>query len=144
MHNTQNGLIMYTTKWMTQKINIQISPGNLSKKHSTSDTSQLSVQNIQCNHWWRRDSLRGVHTSNKNPRYRTVCIKPFFNDIVLLSQGFGVRVEGTDAIFFLAHNIIPGNIHKNVTHGRIVVDYRPQNDCPYHTRLTFSGNIKNI
>ena len=63
-----------------------------------------------------------IHFKN-NPKLRPVWIKHSVNEIVRLYQVFGVRVEGTDKICFLPNNNITDNRRKDVTYGRVVVDY---------------------
>ena len=45
----------------------------------------------------------------KNTNHRPVWVKYFANDMDLLYQGVGVRVEGTNTMFYLPHNNIPEN-----------------------------------
>ena len=81
------------------------------------------------------DYKQRIKTSNHKP----VWIKAFVNGICRPDQGFGGRVEVTGTMFSLSHNNIPGKIRKDVTYGRIVVDYRPKKDEPYRTCLTVGG-----
>ena len=46
-------------------------------------------------------------------------------------------------MFPIAKIKVPDDRHKDVSYGRIVVDYRPQKDEPYRTRLTVGGNLIN-
>ena len=50
-------------------------------------------------------------------------------------------MEGTNTIFFVKYDEIPKDRIKDVTYGRIVVDYRPQKSEPHRTRLTVGGNL---
>ena len=56
-------------------------------------------------------------------------------------QCVGQRVKGTDTIFCVDYIDIPNERQKDITDGRIVVDYRPQKEDPNHTRLIVGGNI---
>ena len=50
------------------------------------------------------------------------------------------QIEGTKTIFFIDKVDIPTACWRDVTYGRIVVNYRPEKKGPYHTRLTVGGN----
>ena len=61
-----------------------------------------------------------------NPRYRALWSKSYGNEIGRLAQGMPVRVKGTDTIFFIEKTNIPEDCWKDVTHGRIIMSYRPE------------------
>ena len=50
-------------------------------------------------------------------------------------------MEGTYIMLFIAQDQVPRYRLKDVTYGRIVVDYRPQKEEPHRTRLTAGGNL---
>ena len=75
----------------------------------------------------------------KNPKYREVWQRSYANELGRLAQG--VRdIKGTDTIRFIHKSDIPYDRWKDVTYGRIVVDFRPQKSEPHRTRLTVGGN----
>ena len=43
-----------------------------------------------------------------------------------LAQGVGKKIKGTDKISFISYRDIPPEHRGDVTHGLVVVDYRPQ------------------
>ena len=49
-------------------------------------------------------------------------------------------IKGTDTIFFIKKSDIPKERLKDVTYGRIVVDYRPNKSDPNRSRLTAGGD----
>ena len=65
----------------------------------------------------------------------------FANELVRLVQGVGKRVKGMDTVFFVDYNYIPSESRKDITYGRIMVDYRPQKKDPNRTILTVGVNI---
>ena len=58
-----------------------------------------------------------------------------------LAQGAGGQVEGTNTILFIAHDQVTIDRLKDVSYGRIVMDYIPQKEEPHRTRLTVEGNL---
>ena len=50
------------------------------------------------------------------------------------------QVKGTNTIFFIPKNDVPLDRWQDVTYSRVVVNYRPDKDDPYQTRLTVGGN----
>ena len=77
----------------------------------------------------------------KEPKHIPVWVKYFANEIRRLAQDIGNRVESTDTMFFIKRNTIPENRRKDVTFGRIVVNFHPSKDDPHRTCLTFGYNI---
>ena len=77
------------------------------------------------------------------PKYKPIWTRSFSNELGRLAQGVGGRVEGTNTMFFIPKNKVPQDRFKDVTYGRIVVDYRPQKEEPHRTRLTVGGNLIN-
>ena len=64
----------------------------------------------------------------------------FSRELHQLAQGLD-EIIGTNTIKFVAHNQVPAGI--KAMYGRIVVNYRPQKDNPYHTGLTVGGDCIN-
>ena len=65
----------------------------------------------------------------------------FANEICNLEQDVGRRIKVSGAIYFIKHKDIMAD--QKETYGRIEVDYFPQKEDPYWTRLTVSGNLIN-
>ena len=53
------------------------------------------------------------------------------------------NLPGTNTIVFTKYENIPLNRRRDITYGRIVVDFRPNKDDPYRTRMTVGGNLIN-
>ena len=51
--------------------------------------------------------------------------------------------EGTNTMLFIEKTAFPSNRWRDVTYGRIVVDYRLENTDPYRNRLTVGGDRVN-
>jgi len=60
-----------------------------------------------------------------NPKYKQVWSDSMSNELGRLTQG-NRRVQRTNTMYFLPYENIPIDRRKDVTHARIVVDYRPQ------------------
>ena len=75
----------------------------------------------------------------QHDKYKDVWQRSYANELGRLAQGIR-DIPGTDTIFFIARSEIPKERWKDVTYGRIVVDYRPQKADPYRTRLTVGGD----
>ena len=54
-----------------------------------------------------------------------------------------VLVKGNNTMFFFNKTYVPANMWRDVTYGKIVVDYIPENTDPYRTRLTVGGGRVN-
>ena len=52
-------------------------------------------------------------------------------------------VEGTNTMFFISKKSVPTNRWRDMTYGRIVVDYIQDKTDPYQTRLTLVGDRVN-
>lgn len=72
----------------------------------------------------------------KQEKYSDIWMKSFANELGWLAQGLRSRVEGTNTIYFIPYSEILNVRHKDVIHGRIVVDYRSQKEEQHHTRIT--------
>ena len=77
----------------------------------------------------------------KSPTHKETWTQYFANELGRLSQGVAQHEKGNDSIFFQSHAQIPIDRHKDVTYGRIVVDYRPQKTDPNCTCLTVGSNL---
>ena len=60
-----------------------------------------------------------------------------------LAQGLKGRVEGTNTIYFINKNEVLQDQWKDVTYGRICVNYQPEKEDTYRIRLTIGGYIIN-
>ena len=69
----------------------------------------------------------------KNPKYRQLYCNLYAKEIGKLSQGIPGLVEGTSKVFFVENKDFPFNRWRDITYGRIVLDYRPENSDPYCT-----------
>ena len=54
-----------------------------------------------------------------------------------------VLAEGANTIFFIDKKDIPVNRWRDVTYGRVLLGYRPENSDPYRTRLAVGGDRVN-
>ena len=79
----------------------------------------------------------------QSPKHKEQWTKSLANEFGRLAQGVGGRIKGTQTIFFVNHNKVPEDRRKDVTYGRICVNYRPQKAEPERTRLTVGGNLIN-
>ena len=77
----------------------------------------------------------------KSPKYRSLYKNSYSKELGRLAQGIPDVVKGTNTIFFIDKADVPAERWKDVTYGRIVVDYRPEKADPYRTRLTVGGNL---
>ncbi len=79
-----------------------------------------------------------------NPKYKKLWRKSYTTELGRLAQGIPGVSKGTDTIVFIACNEIPFAWLKDVTYGRICVNYRPKKDDPNCMRLTVGGNRVNF
>ena len=63
--------------------------------------------------------------------------KVFSNDIVILVQGMGKRIKGTNTIFFIHQSAFPAG--KRVPYGNIVVSIRTNKSETHRTRINVGG-----
>ena len=61
----------------------------------------------------------------KNPRYLELYEKAYAKELGRLSQGIPGLADGTETIFFIDKKNVPSDRWKDVTYGKIVVNYRP-------------------
>jgi len=76
----------------------------------------------------------------KNPKYRPLYAKSYSKELGRLAQGLPGLVDGTNTIFFIPKRDVPLERWRDVTYGRVVVNYRPEKADPYRTRLTVGGD----
>ena len=57
-----------------------------------------------------------------------------------LAQEIPGQVEGTDALFFIDKSSGPDNIWRDITYGRVVMNYRPEKYDPYRVRICVGVN----
>ena len=69
----------------------------------------------------------------KKLRYRNLYRNSYAKDIWRLAQGMLGLVEGTNTMFFIEKKYIPVNRCRDITYGRVVVEYRPEKRDPYRT-----------
>jgi hypothetical protein len=77
----------------------------------------------------------------KSPKHCKAWTTSFANELGWLAQGVGGRQQGTNTVYYIRHDQVPEDRRKDVTYGRICVDYRPQKEEPNRTRLTVGGNL---
>ena len=87
--------------------------------------------------------LMEYHRLMKNPKYRPLYRNSYAKELGRLSQGMPGLADGTNTIFFIPKKDVPVDRWRNVTYGRIVVNYRSEKTDPYRTRLTVGGNRVN-
>jgi hypothetical protein len=63
----------------------------------------------------------------KNPKYRTLYRDSYAKELGRLAQGMPGLAEGTNIICFIPKRDVPIDRWRDVTYGRIVVNYRPEN-----------------
>jgi hypothetical protein len=79
-----------------------------------------------------------------NPKNKELWGKSYTTELGRLAQGIPGVSKGTDTIVFIARNEIPFARLKDVTYGRICVNYCPKKDDANRTRLTIGGNKVNF
>ena len=78
----------------------------------------------------------------KRPDLKDTWERSLANGLGRLAQGIR-EVKGTNTITFIRKTEVPSNRFKDITYGRIVVDFRPQKSEPNRSRLTAGGNLIN-
>ena len=66
----------------------------------------------------------------KNPKYHQLYGKSYTKESGCLAQGMSGQVKGTNTIFSINKSDIPSAHWRDVTYGRIVVNYRPVKMIP--------------
>ena len=79
----------------------------------------------------------------KKPKYCILYRNSYAKEIGQLSQGIPGQVTGTNTIFFINKKDVPADRWRDVTYGRVVVNFRPEKEDPYYTRLTVGSNRVN-
>ena len=79
----------------------------------------------------------------QKPKYQQIYCNSYDKEIGCLEQGMPGLVEGTNTIYLIDKQDIPVNTYKDVTYGRVVVDYCPDKSYSYCTRLTVRGDRVN-
>jgi hypothetical protein len=62
------------------------------------------------------------------------------NEFGRLPQGVGGQIQGTNTIFFIQKNQIPGDRWKDVTYAKFVCELKPNKKEIHQTRLTIGGD----
>jgi hypothetical protein len=78
-----------------------------------------------------------------NPKYKEVWGKSYTTELGRLAQGIPGVSKGTDNIVFIRRDEVPINRIRDVTYGRVCVNYRPEKADPNQTRLTVGGDRVN-
>ena len=71
----------------------------------------------------------------KNPKYRTLYETEYSKELGRLAQGMPGQAEVTYTLLFIDKSRVPVNRWRDITYGRVVVNYRPEKDDPYRVRL---------
>jgi hypothetical protein len=78
-----------------------------------------------------------------NPKYKEVWKKLCTTELGRLAQGIPGVSKGTDTIVFIRRDEVPIDQIKDVTYGRMCVNYCPEKDNPNQTRLTVGADWVN-
>lgn len=76
----------------------------------------------------------------KDKSSKEIWQKSFSNELGRLAQGIGKIISGTNTIIFVEYKDIPKDRCKEITYGKLVVDYKPHKLEKCRTRLTVGGN----
>ena len=79
----------------------------------------------------------------RKPKYRQLYRNSYVKEIGSLTQGMPGIVEGTNTLFLIEKQDISIDRWKDVTDGRVVVDYHPGKRDPYCTQLNIGGDRVN-
>ncbi len=79
-----------------------------------------------------------------NPKYKELWGKSYTTELGRLAQGIPGISKGTDTIVLIARDEIPFARLKDVTYGRVCINYRLEKDDPNCTRLTVGSNRVNF
>ena len=66
----------------------------------------------------------------KNTKYRQLYATSYRKELGRLAQGMPGNAEGTNTIYFIDKTDTPAEKWKDVTYGRVVVDYCPKKPNP--------------
>jgi hypothetical protein len=75
-----------------------------------------------------------------NPKYKELWGKSYTTELGRLAQGIPGKSKGTNTIVFIKRDDVPIDRRRDVTYGRVCVNYRPEKADPNRTRLTVGGN----
>jgi hypothetical protein len=76
-----------------------------------------------------------------NPKYKELWGRSCTTELGRLAQGIPGKSIGTNIIVFINRNDVPLDRRRDVTYGRVCVNYRPAEKAdPNRTRLTVGGN----
>jgi hypothetical protein len=75
-----------------------------------------------------------------NPKYKELWGKSYTIKLSPLAQGIPGISNGTNTIIFIRRNDVPIDRRKDITYGRVCVNYCPEKADPNRTRLTIGGN----
>ena len=73
----------------------------------------------------------------KSEKYKDVWSASFARELHQLAQGTN-EINGTNTIYFVPHRKIPHG--RKFTYSRICINFRPQKEKPYRTRLIVGGD----
>ena len=76
----------------------------------------------------------------KNPKYRNLYRHTYAKEIGRLAQGMPGQVTRTSPFFFINKKDVPADRWRYVTYCRVMVNFRPEKEDPYRTRLTVGGD----
>ena len=62
----------------------------------------------------------------KNPKYRELYEKAYEKELARLSKFIPGLEDGTETIFFIDKHNVPSDRWKDVTYGKMVINYRPE------------------
>jgi hypothetical protein len=79
-----------------------------------------------------------------NPKYKELWGKSYTTELGRLAQGIPGISKDTDTIVFITRDEIPFTRLKDVTYGRVCINYCPEKDDPNRMRLTIGGNRVNF
>ena len=119
----------------------EVSHLNLSPKNLASQSFPLEMLNAVLDE--DTGELMEYCALMKNPKYSKLYGQSYAKELGRLAQGIPGKVTGTNTMFFINKSEVPVDLWRDITYGRVVVNYRPEKDDPYRTRLTVGGDRVN-
>ena len=119
----------------------EVSQLNLSPKSLASRKFPLEMLNAVLDE--DTGELVEYRALTKNPKYSKLYGQLYAKELGRLAQGIPGKVTGTNTMFFINKSEVPADCWRDITYGRVVVNYRPEKDDPYRTRLTVGGDRVN-
>ena len=119
----------------------EVSHLNLSPKNLASRRFPLEMLNAVLDE--DTGELMEYRALMKNPKYSKLYGQSYAKELGRLAQGIPGKVTGTNTMFFINKSEVPADRWRDITYGRVVVNYRPEKDDPYRTRLTVGGDKVN-